>query len=363
MSAFTFLMAGGGTGGHVIPSLAVARELLRRGHQSVFIGTRQGMEARLAPAAGFPIEWIEIGGLKRVGPRQTIRTLFQLPASALRARKIAKDRNAAGVFSMGGYVAGPVMLAARWLGLPTILMEPNAMPGLTNRRMGKFADRALISFKEAQPYFPAGRCEMTGLPVREEFFRIPEKPLEEMVTVLITGGSRGSRTLNLAARAMWPLLARAGANMRLIHQCGKDSFAELADEFKATGLAGEVREFIDDMPAVFAAADLVVCRSGAGAVAELAAAGRPSILVPYPFAADQHQLRNAEAMRNSGAARLVTDAEMSGERLLQEILSLTKDAATLRKMGAAARAHARPDAARRAADLLVELAVRRSKDG
>jgi UDP-N-acetylglucosamine--N-acetylmuramyl-(pentapeptide) pyrophosphoryl-undecaprenol N-acetylglucosamine transferase len=190
MNALTFLMAGGGTGGHVIPSLAVARELRRRGHEAVFVGTRQGMEARLVPAAGFPIEWIDIGGLKRVGSRQALRTLLQLPASVLRARGFAIRYNAAGVFSMGGYVAGPVMLAARWLRVPTILMEPNAMPGLTNRRMARFADRALISFKEAMPYFATGRCEITGLPVREEFFAIPEKPRTDEVTVLITGRAR-----------------------------------------------------------------------------------------------------------------------------------------------------------------------------
>jgi UDP-N-acetylglucosamine--N-acetylmuramyl-(pentapeptide) pyrophosphoryl-undecaprenol N-acetylglucosamine transferase len=359
MNAFTFLMAGGGTGGHVIPALAVARELRRRGHESLFVGTRQGMEARLAPAAGFPIEWIDIGGLNRVGSRQAMRTLLQLPASVVRAHGIAKGQNAAGVFSMGGYVAGPVMLAARWLRLPTILMEPNAMPGLTNRRMARFADRALLSFEEARPYFPAGRCEITGLPVRDEFFAIPDKVRSNVITVLITGGSRGSRTLNLAARAMWKLLVRDQIEMRLIHQCGKEPFAELETEFKATGLPGQLVEFIEDMPAAFASADLVVCRSGAGAVSELAAAGKPSILVPFPFASDQHQLRNAEAMRNSGAALLLTDAEMSGERLLAEILAVTKNNETLRSMGAAARAHARPDAARRAADLLVTLAARR----
>ena len=340
----------------MIPSLAVARELRRRGHEAVFIGTRIGMEARLVPAAGFPIEWIEIGGLKRVGFRQTLRTLLKLPVSVLRARKIARKRNASGVFSMGGYVAGPVMLAAQSLRLPTILMEPNAMPGMTNRRMARFVDRALLSFDEARPYFPAGRCEITGLPVREEFFAIPEKPREEAITVLITGGSRGSRTLNLATRAMWPLVTPGGVKISLIHQCGKELFGELSKGFEATGLAGEVREFIDDMPSAFAGADLVVCRAGAGAVAELAAAGKPSILVPFPFAADQHQLRNAEAMRNSGAARLLTDSEMSGERLLKEILSMTNDHQKLRTMGAAAHSHARPDAARRAVDLLLALA-------
>ena len=206
MMPFTFVMAGGGTGGHVIPSLAVARELRSRGHEAIFIGTRRGMEAKLVPAAGFPIEYIEIGGLKSVGPVQTLRTALQLPASILRARKISRAHRASGVFSMGGYVAGPVMLAARWLRLPTILMEPNAMPGMTNRRMARFANRALLSFNEARRYFPSDRCEITGLPVREEFFSLPQKQREETLTVLITGGSRGSRTLNLAARAMWPLL-------------------------------------------------------------------------------------------------------------------------------------------------------------
>ena len=230
------------------------------------------------------------------------------------------------------------------------------MPGMTNRRMARFANRALLSFNEARRYFPADRCEITGLPVREEFFSIAPKEREETITVLITGGSRGSRTLNLAARAMWPLLKQRGIDMRLIHQCGKESFAELAADFAATGLSGEVREFIEDIPSAFASADLVVCRSGAGAVAELAAAGKPSILVPFPFAADQHQLRNAEAMRNSGAARLVTDQEMSGERLLEEILSISDSPGTLQTLGASARTHSKPDAARRAADLLVMLA-------
>jgi len=356
MKPFTFLMAGGGTGGHVIPSLAVARELQSRGHEAVFVGTRRGMEAKLVPAAGFPIEYIEIGGLKSVGLAQTLRTALQLPSSVFRARQIARGVKAAGVFSMGGYVAGPVMLAAKWLRLPAILMEPNAMPGMTNRRMARFVNRALLSFEEASPYFPADRCEITGLPVREEFFSIETKQPREPFTILITGGSRGSRTLNLAAQAMWPLLKASGTPMRLIHQCGKESFQEIAAGFAATGLPGEVREFIEDIPSAFAASDLIVCRSGAGAVSELAAAGKPSILVPFPFAADQHQLRNAEALQHSGAARLVTDQEMNGERLLKEILSITGQPGALQSMGAAARTHAKPNAAKRAADLLVMLA-------
>lgn len=356
MSKQCFIMAGGGTGGHVIPSLAVARELRRRGHEALFIGTHHGMEARLVPTAGFPIEWIEIGGFNRVGLKQRLRTMVQLPVSVLRSASLLKQYKAAAVFSMGGYVAGPVMLAARWLKIPTVLMEPNAMPGMTNRRMAKYVSRALLSFEQAMRYFPNGSSEITGLPVRPEFFALPAKPREETLTVLITGGSRGSRTLNKAAQAMWPLIAKSGIKLRLIHQCGSEMIGDLSVAFQSTGLAGEVRLFIDNMPTAFASADLVVCRSGAGAVSELAAAGKPSILVPFPFAADDHQLRNAEAMQHSGAARLVKDAEMTGERLLAEIQTVASDPAALERMSAAARTHARPGAAARAAEVLISLA-------
>lgn len=347
-------MAGGGTGGHVIPALAVARELYARGHQPFFIGTRSGLEARLVPDAGFPIEWIEIGGLKRVGLSQTLRTLWQLPISTLRVAGILKRRRVAAVFSMGGYVAGPAMLAARLRRVPVVLMEPNALPGFTNRRMGRLVDRALLNFREAARFFPEGRAEVTGVPVRAEFFSVPRKSRGDILTVLITGGSQGSRTLNNATRASWPLFRNAP--VRFIHQAGAGMADQLAHEFAATGLDGSVTAFIKDMPAAFAEADLIVCRSGAGAVAELAAAGKPSILVPFPFAADQHQLKNAEAFARAGAARLVLDAEVTGERLFQEINGLASAPGRLEEMGEAARGFAHTGAARRAAEVLEEVA-------
>ncbi len=349
-------MAGGGTGGHVIPALAVARELRSRGHEAIFIGTRTGLEARLVPDAGFAIEWIEIGGLKRVGLVQTLRTLWQLPLSTLRVAGILKRHHAAAVFSMGGYVAGPAMLAAWLRRAPVVLMEPNALPGFTNRRMGRAVDRALLNFHEAAKFFPEGRAEVTGVPVRAEFFSLPRKSRGEVLTVLVTGGSQGSRTLNNAARASWALFRDAGSRIRFIHQTGPSMADQLANEFSATGLDGGVTAFIKDMPAAFAEADLIVCRSGAGAVAELAAAGKPSILAPFPFAADQHQLKNAEALARAGAARLVLDAEMTGERLFQEINGLASEPGRLEQMGGAARTFAHPDAARRAADVLEEVA-------
>jgi len=347
-------MAGGGTGGHVIPALAVARELRKRGHAPFFIGTRQGIEARLVPPEGFPIEWIRIGGLQKVGIARALRTLWQVPWSTATVLSIFKSRRPQAVFSMGGYAAAPVMLAAGISRIPVILMEPNAIPGLVNRWLGRFAARALLSFDEAARYFPPGRTEQTGLPVREQFLSVPAKHRGDTLVLLITGGSRGSRRLNQAARESWPLFRRSNFRIRFIHQTGAEEYEELAYEFRRSGLEGTIAPFIEDMAAAFAEADLLVCRSGAGAVAELAAAGRPAILVPFPFAADQHQLRNAEAFARAGAARVVPDAECTGERLFREITSLAAEPGLLERMGLAARNFARPGAAARAADLLEE---------
>jgi len=354
----TFLMAGGGTGGHVIPALAVARELSRRGHQPFFVGIPAGLEAKLVPAAGFSIEWIEIGGLKRVGPAQTLRTLWQLPLSTWRLLRLLKARRPAAVFSLGGYVAGPAMLAAWLRRIPIVVMEPNVLPGMTNRWMGRLISRALISFPESARYFPPGRTELAGVPVRPEFFALPPKPRERTLTVLLTGGSQGSRRLNTAGRQSWSLFREAGFPIRIIHQTGPEACPEFERQFERAGLEGEVVPFIQDMPAAFAQADLVVCRSGAGAVAELAAAGKPSILVPFPFAADNHQWRNAEVLARAGAARLVADQEFTGRRFFEELTALASEPDLLLRMGEAARRLARPRTAQRAADILEELARR-----
>jgi UDP-N-acetylglucosamine--N-acetylmuramyl-(pentapeptide) pyrophosphoryl-undecaprenol N-acetylglucosamine transferase len=350
-----FLMAGGGSGGHVIPALAVARELRRRGHEVFFVGTERGMEARLAPQEGFDLELIEIGGLKNVGLSRVLTTLWQLPVSTLRAGSMMARRKPDAVFSMGGYVAGPPVLAAFARRLPVVVMEPNAAPGFTNRKIGRFVTRALISFPDTAIYFPKGRTELTGLPVRGEFFAIPPKRREERFAVLVTGGSQGSNTLNQAARQSWPLFRATAFPVRFKLQAGRAHAAALEAEFAQSGVEGEVVPFIDDMPAAFAQADLVVCRAGAGAVAELAAAGKPSVLAPFPYAADQHQLRNAEAFERAGAARLTPDREMTGEKLFQIVRELSADDGALERMGEAARRFARPGAARRAAEILEEV--------
>ena len=349
-----FLLTGGGTGGHVIPALAVARELRQRGHEVFFVGTDRGIEGRLVPAAGFELTSIHIAGLNRVGWRQKLETLGRLPFVTLGCRGVVRE--ACAVFSMGGYVAGPPVMAALARRVPVVVMEPNAFPGFTNRAIGRFVARALVSFPETLRYFPAGRTELTGLPVREEFFGIAPRKRAGALNVLITGGSQGSSTLNRAARESWPLFREAGWPVRIVHQTGVSGFEALRDAFRESGLEGEIVPFITDMPAAFEQADLVVCRSGAGAVSELAAAGKPSILVPFPFAANDHQTRNAEALERGGAARLVPDAEMSGPRLLEAVGELGADPAALERTGEAARRFAKPGAARRAAEILEEVA-------
>jgi UDP-N-acetylglucosamine--N-acetylmuramyl-(pentapeptide) pyrophosphoryl-undecaprenol N-acetylglucosamine transferase len=221
--------------------------------------------------------------------------------------------------------------------------------------------RALISFDETRRFFPPDRTELTGLPVRAEFFSIPSSEPGSEFTVLITGGSQGSRTLNQAARASWPMFRNSGPTVRLIHQTGVAMYDELAKEFAASGLSGEIVPFIADMPAAFAQADLIVCRSGAGAVSELAAAGKASILVPFPFAADDHQTKNAEALERAGAAILSSDKTWTGEKFFTTVRELQATPQRLRAMGEAARALARPDSARRAAEILMFEAVKAAK--
>ena len=352
--AKTFLMAGGGTGGHVIPALAVARELRKRGHSPFFVGTDRGLEAKLVPQDGFRLEKIQVGALNRVSLGRKVKTMAGLPLATLECRKYVRESSA--VFSMGGYVAGPPVMAALLGRVPVVVMEPNAIPGFTNRVIGRFVARALISFPETARRFAPGRSELTGLPVRDEFFQIPRKARGGVFSILVTGGSQGSRTLNQAGLESWTLFRQSGLPVRIVHQTGPAGFEELRDAFAQSGLEGDVVPFIEDMPAAFAAADLVICRSGAGAVSELAAAGKPAILVPFPFAADDHQTHNAEALERGGAACLVRDAEWNGERMAALVSELAADAGTLERMGAAAQNFARPGAAARAAEILEQVA-------
>jgi UDP-N-acetylglucosamine--N-acetylmuramyl-(pentapeptide) pyrophosphoryl-undecaprenol N-acetylglucosamine transferase len=350
-------MAGGGTGGHVIPAIAVAREVCRMGFRVLFVGTARGVEHRLVPAAGFQLETIRVGGIKNLGIATRVVSLWRLVAETLGQMARFSEWKPAAVFSMGGYVAGPPVLAALLRGVPVVVMEPNAVPGFTNRHIARWVKRALISFEETARFFPKGRTELTGLPVREEFFAVKNKSEGEF-TVLITGGSQGSKTLNEAARQSWTLFRAAGLALRFIHQTGVPMYDEIATGFRDSGLAGEVAPFIADMAGAFREADLVICRSGAGAVSELAAAGKPSVLIPFPFAADQHQLKNAEAFERAGAARMSVDRDWNGQRMFEIVRELSENRERLAAMGECARKLARPGAALRAAEILAQSGTR-----
>ncbi len=355
MAGKCFLMAGGGTGGHVMPLLAVAERLRARGHAPYFIGTRTGFESRLVPERNFPIEYIEIGGFMGLGLARKLKLIYQLPFAILRCLGSIHKNKPVACFSLGGYAAAPPVVASLLSGLPLIVMEPNAMPGVVNRWMGRFAYRALLSFPQAASFFPARAVEITGLPIREEFFAIEPKPFTGQLTLLITGGSQGSQTLNRAVRELWPLLASSGLNVNLIHQCGKRDEEQIRQEFTQTCLKGSVAAFIPDMPAAYAQADLVLCRSGAGSVSELAAAGRPAILVPFPFAANGHQARNAQAVVEAGAGFMFRDTELTGQVVFNILRDFIFNPASLSAMAEKTKTLRKPGAAARAADILVKL--------
>jgi UDP-N-acetylglucosamine--N-acetylmuramyl-(pentapeptide) pyrophosphoryl-undecaprenol N-acetylglucosamine transferase len=329
--------------------------LRQRGHRLLFIGTCEGMEARLIPEAGYEIEFIRSGGLNRVGLRKQMQTLMHLPRSIAKAAQLIKQFRPHAVFSTGGYVAGPVMMAAVLAGIPLVVMEPNAVPGFANRRVAGRVYRALLGFEAAQPWFPPDKSEVTGLPVRPEFFRIQPKHGGKF-TILITGGSRGARTLNRASRESWTFFRESGVPVRLVHQSGANGHESLAKEFAGTGIEGELLPFISNMPEAFSHADLVIGRAGAGGVNEIAAAGMASVLVPLPTAADDHQRRNAETLAQAGAARMILDREMNGERLFRTVEELRQRPEELEQMRNRVRCFAKPGAAQRAADVLEEAA-------
>jgi UDP-N-acetylglucosamine--N-acetylmuramyl-(pentapeptide) pyrophosphoryl-undecaprenol N-acetylglucosamine transferase len=336
--------------------LAVARELRARGHNVYFVGTQRGVENRLVPVENFPMEYVELGGLKNVSIATRLSSLAGLVRSTAAQSSRFGTRRPDAVFSMGGYVAGPPVLAALRRRIPVVVMEPNAVPGFTNRHIARWVARALITFQETTRYFPPDRTEITGLPVREEFFSLPPRPPADTLTVLVTGGSQGSRTLNNAARESWPLFRDAGIDIRLIQQTGTAMLSDMQQSWESARLEGEVTAFISDMPAAFAQADLVICRSGAGAVAEVAAAGKPSIMIPFPFAADQHQLKNAQAFEKAGACRMFVDQDWTGQQMFNTIEELVRSRAKLAAMGEAAKKLAKPGAAQRAATILEEVA-------
>ncbi len=345
------LVAAGGTGGHLFPGLAVADELRRRqpSRRVLFVGTPRGLESRLVPRAGYPLALLPILPLNGVGLPRMLAGLLALPWALLKAAALVLRERPAAVLGVGGYAGGPLVLVAALLGVRTVVLEPNARPGFTNRVLRPFVRQAACAWGEAQACF-GDKGVLTGNPVRADFAAPPPAAASpEPPALLVFGGSQGSRVLNQAVMAALPALP---AGLRLVHQTGPAMLEEVRAAYAAAGRDGQVEPFLDDMPRRFAQAGLVLCRSGATTCAELAVAGKPAVLVPFAAAADDHQLVNARALEAAGGAVVIEERELSGPRLAARLGELLESPERLRAMAAAARRLGRPDAAARVADLL-----------
>ena len=356
LSHLRVLIAGGGTGGHIIPALAVARELVaHHAAEVLFVGTARGMESRLVPESGFQLRLVDVGQLKNVSLVTRLRTLFALPRAIFACKRLIREFQPNVVFGVGGYASGPAMAAALWLKIPAMAFEPNAMPGLANRLVGKRVQAAAVNFPSAARWFR--NAEVTGIPVRPEFFTVTAPTAPHL---LIFGGSQGARVLNSALPANIVALLNEIPGLTVLHQSGARHYEQTQAAYAASGAdpsRWQVRPFIDEMPARFAQATLVIARSGASTVAELAAAGKPSLLVPFAAAADDHQRRNAEEMVKAGAAVLLDESEIDAPgKLLAALTGLLSNPERLAAMAAAARTQAHPAAAERIASRLAELA-------
>jgi UDP-N-acetylglucosamine--N-acetylmuramyl-(pentapeptide) pyrophosphoryl-undecaprenol N-acetylglucosamine transferase len=353
------LIAAGGTGGHIYPGIAVAQEIMRRDQNAKvrFVGSPRGLESRLVPQAGFELSIIDSAGLKNVSAGARARGALLLPRSFLSAWHLIRSFNPEVVVGAGGYVSGPVLLTAALTGRPTLVMESNALPGWTNRVLARFVDRAAVSFTEALPYF-RGKGKVTGNPVRKEFFEVTPKPREQgKCSLLVFGGSQGARAINENMVAALPKLEGLRGVLKIKHQTGTADVTKVHAGYESAGWTehANVVAYIDNMVADVGQADLVLCRAGATTTAELIAAGKASIMIPFPFAADDHQTKNAEALQNAGASRMIRQSELTPEVLASELTRLVNSPETVSEMERASKSLSHGDAASSVVDMITEL--------
>ena len=363
MNGIRVVIAGGGTGGHLYPGIAVARELLRHTPDArvTFAGTARGIESRVVPREGFELDVLRSAGLKGAGTAALIRGFALLPLSAFDAWRILSRRSPHVVIGVGGYSSGPVVLLAALRGMPTLLLEQNAVPGITNRILAHVVSAAAVTFDSTVSYF-GRRGFVAGNPVRPEFLQVSAREetaaRSDSVRVLIFGGSQGAHAINMAMVEAAPRLAAGGGRLAITHQTGERDLERVREGYRRAGVDARVEPFLYAMDKEMGAADLIVSRAGATTIAELTAAGRPALLVPLPTAADDHQRKNAEVLAAAGAAEVIAQKDLSGELLANRILALARDASRRTAMIQAARRFARPDAARVIVDRVVELAAR-----
>jgi len=357
------LVAGGGTGGHVFPGIALAEEVVTRhpGNDVVFVGTARGLEATVVPKAGFPIELIEVRGLKGKGLVDSLRNLLLLPVALWQSVQILRRWRPDVVVGVGGYASGPVVLAAWLLRIPTAVQEQNAAAGVTNRLLGRIVQAAFTAFPEAAHHFPRHKVYQLGNPIRRtlmENFMRPEAR-HAGPRLLVFGGSQGAHALNMRVVEALPHLADLRETLQVTHQTGARDREQVEKGYRACGFEPDVRDFITDMSSAYAGADLVVCRAGATTLAELTVCRKPAILVPFPFAADNHQVQNARSLVDAGAAVMIEECDLTGELLAREIRAILASSDRREKMARAAGRLGSPAAAKEIADVCTELVRRR----
>lgn len=348
------MVAGGGTGGHLFPGLAVVEELRRRipDLEVRFVGTARGIEARILPERGESLDLLEVTPLKGQGIGARFTSLARIPGAMMEASSLIRGFQPDLVLGVGGYASGPVLLAAALAGRPTALLEQNAHVGMTNRILSRFVDRAYIAFEQTAGVFSQSKSRLTGNPVRREFVEHARRALADPEgfesrarTILVLGGSQGARKLNQDVPRALAKAGLSGRGLRVVHQTGESMREEVEKTYKALGMDAQVVTFIDEIAKAYSNAALVVARAGATTLAELCAIGRPSILVPFPFAADDHQAKNAAALEQQGAAICTRESELEVEALGTLVAGLLDDPGKRQAMSVAARAHGRPDAA------------------
>jgi UDP-N-acetylglucosamine--N-acetylmuramyl-(pentapeptide) pyrophosphoryl-undecaprenol N-acetylglucosamine transferase len=351
------LIAGGGTGGHVFPALAIAQEWLSRGNERevVLVGTQRGIEMKLVPQAGLPLETLRVGGLKGKGGATLLKNLAMLVPAMLDAQRVLRKHKPIAAFGVGGYAAGPMLLAA-WLGrVPNVIFEPNAEPGFTNRVLGRISKRIATGYEvSAQAW--GNKAIVTGCPVRPEFFAIASRRPERPFRLLITGGSQGALPINRAFVDAMDRLAARKNELAIVHQTGERDYNAVRTAYARREIHAEVVPFLKNMAERFAWADVIICRAGAITAAEVAAAGRAAFFIPFGRATDSHQLRNAQEMSRAGAGRLISEKELTAEKLTAEIFTLLDQPQEIKKLSTAARGLARPHAARDIVNLIEEAA-------
>ena len=350
------ILAGGGTGGHLFPGLAVAREFQRRDAMTeiLFVGTDKGIEARVLPREGFRLETIAVKGLKGRGVRGVFDALYGIPAGLLQSLGIVKRFRPDCILGLGGYASGPLLLAAKLRGIRCAIMEQNLQPGFTNKMLARFVDKIFTSYRETASYLPGKKVLETGNPVRWQ--RLPDAPKGEKFTLLIFGGSAGAHRINVAVLDALKQMTDLVSQLRIVHQTGAADFPAISKAYQVLPFDAEALSFIERMDDAYASADLVLCRAGATTVAELTAFGKAAILVPYPYAIYDHQRWNAQALADKGAAEVILDHELNGAALALRLRAYVADQRKIEAMARAARAMGRPEAAARIVDECYALA-------